>query len=534
MHMKQQLPKKNLLPLALAAGCALSAAAVVAEETRPPNIVFIMADDLGWMDTGAYGSSFYQTPNIDRLAERGMRFTNAYSASPLCSPTRASLLTGLHPARVGITAPWGHVGNPNFEERIAAGAPPHIPELQVGSGGVNRLRHEYYTYAEALKDAGYRTAHFGKWHVGSAPFSPREQGFDIDIPHWFGPGPAGAFLAPWQWPANHEFDRGEPGEHIDDRITLEAIDFIKQHRDEPLLINMWPFLVHSPYDSKRDVKADKLENFIPRAIEMYQSGYPQHNAVMGGMVATFDKNVGRLLDAIDDLGLTDNTIIIFYSDNGGVTRPPRESYNHPEPAGTITSNYPLREGKGSVYEGGVRVPLIVSWPGVTEPGSVSDVLVVSPDFYPTFLEMTGVEAYPGLAFDGRSFVPALHGEDYDYGPLFIHFPHGSQRAWEGFQPATTVRMGDWKLLRFFADTRDQSDRLELYNLRDDIGESRNLVAEHPQKALELNALIDGFLSDTGAAVPRPNPNFSPEAAEAHFGDDWRNAARKQNPESLQQ
>jgi len=523
--MKQQLPKNKLLPLALAAGCALSAAAVVAEETRPPNIVFIMADDLGWMDTGVYGSSFYQTPNIDRLAERGMRFTEAYSANPLCSPTRSSILSGNYPTRVGMTGPWAHHGTAIFDHIMPAAAHPSDPFIQqagpAGSGGGTRMDLPFYTYAEALKDAGYRTAHFGKWHVGPYPYSAREQGFDVDLPEWHGPGPAGAFIAPWAW---RHWDAGEPGEHIEDRMAKEAIRFMQDNREGPFLINYWAFSVHSPYDSKRDVKAEKLDHFIPRAIEMAGANYPQHNAVMGGMVATFDKNVGRLMDALDDLGISDNTIIILFSDNGGVIAEPRESYNHPEPVGPITSNHPLRSGKASIYEGGVRVPFIVSWPGVTEPNSVSDQLTMSMDLYPTMLEMAGVEMFPGLPMDGVSLVPALKGEPFDRGPLFVHFPHGG-KLWEGFQPSTSVREGDWKLIRFYHDTADQSHRLELYNLREDIGETNNLAAQQPDKLAHLSRLIDDWLIETEATVPRANPNFSPAAAESRWGDDWRNPMR---------
>lgn len=516
---------KLLLPLALNVGLALTSAFASAATPERPNILFIMADDLGWMDTGVYGSRFYETPHIDRLAGRGMRFTNAYSANPLCSPTRASILSGVYPTRVGLTGPWAHHGTAIFEHILPGTAHPTHPFTQqagpAGDGGGTRMDIPYYTYAEALKDAGYRTAHFGKWHVGPHPYGAKEQGFDVDIPEWHGPGPAGAYLAPWAW---RHWDRGEPGEHIEDRMAQEAIQFMTENKEGPFLVNYWAFSVHSPYDSERDVKPEKLQKYIPLAEQMHEENYPQHNAVMGGMVATFDHNVGRLLDALDELGIRENTIVVFFSDNGGVIAEPRATYNHPEPVGQMTSNHPLRSGKASIYEGGVRVPLIIDWPGVTEPGAVSDQMTMSMDLYPTLLEMAGVDMFPGLPVDGVSLVPALRGQPFERGPLFVHFPHGGKR-WEGFQPSTSVREDDWKLIRFYHDTADQGHRIELYNLREDIGENNNLAAERPAKVAYLDRLIDDWLIETEATVPQANPNFDPAAAEERWGDDWRNPMR---------
>lgn len=482
-----------------------------------PNILFIMADDLGWMDTSVYGSRFYETPSIDRLATEGMRFTDAYSASPLCAPTRASVATGLSPARIGITAPQTHLPEVNFVQDLRN--PPPEYGYQVNSS-VTRFHHFYYTLAEAFADLGYATAHFGKWHLGMTPYSPLEQGYAVDIPHWHGSGPSGSYLAPWGWPATL-YDKGKPGEHIDDRLAEETIRFMRRHQDKPFFIQYWPFSVHSPYHAEKDVKAEQLEKYIPLAREKHAEGYPQHNAVMGGMVETMDQTIGRVLDELDALGLRDSTIVVLYSDNGGVIVPPRESYLHPEPVGPITSNHPLRSGKGSVYEGGVRVPLIVRWPGVTEPGSVSDSIVSSNDFFPTFLEMVGAEAPPGLRFDGRSFVPSLRGEADPRPDFHVHFPHGI-KDWEGFQPATTLRRGDWKLIRFYADGPGQEDRLELYNLCEDVGERNNLAARHPEATLELNRALEDFLRESGASVPGPNPRFDPAVARERWADgEWR-------------
>lgn len=524
----RQLALPLLAAAAFSGGCqtvtGAAPSAIPSQADQPPNIVFIMADDLGWMDTGVYGSTFYETPNIDRLAERGVRFTNAYSANPLCSPTRASILTGLYPARVGLTGPWAHAGEVSFNQVLARSAPAHVAALEAAGpaagGGGTRVHTMYYTYAEALKDAGYATGHFGKWHAGPEPYSPLEQGFDVDKPHWHGPGPAGSYLAPWAWP-ERLYDKGRPGEHIEDRMADEAVAFLRENADGPFLLNYWAFSVHSPYHARKDVHPDILEKYIAKI----DPDNHQHNAVMGAMVETFDANVGRLVDELDALGVRENTIVIFFSDNGGVNQPPRDIYEQPEPTGTMTSNHPLREGKASVYEGGVRVPMIVDWPGVTAPGTVSDALTMSQDLYPTMLEMAGVELVPGLPLDGQSIVPALRGGELPGRPLFVHFPHGNQKAWPGFQPATTVRDGDWKLIRFYCDTTDQSDRLELYNLADDIGEENNVASLHPGRVASMNAMIDGFLEETGALVPVPNPNFDPVVADEKYGDSWRNPNR---------
>jgi len=480
---------------AAVAGLVVMAAGAFAQAARPapPNVVFILADDLGWSDTTLYGTTkFYETPNIDRLAQRGMTFANAYAANPLCSPTRASILTGLYPGRIGITTACGHVPEVQLEARLVAKAQPYQKALQVSSA--TRLKTEYYTLAEAFRDAGYATGHFGKWHLGAEPFSPLQQGFAVDVPHWSGPGPAGCYVAPWHFPQSLHFV-GQPGEHLEDRMCQEAIKFLKENRGRPFFLNYWAFSVHAPFDAKKDWIAKYRAKADPND--------EQRCPTYGAMVQSLDENVGRLLDTLDELKLTDNTIIVFFSDNGG------NRYDRVDGI-PVTSNAPLRDGKASNYEGGTRVPCVVVWPGKVKPGSRSDAFLSSVDWYPTLLEMTGVQPKQKVKFDGVSQAPALLGAGMPRDTLLTYFPHYVQVT--GARPATSVRRGDWKLIRFFCDNPDQSDRFELYNLKDDCGETKNRAAEKPELVKELNSLIDDFHKDTGALIPAKNPAFDPTVA----------------------
>jgi len=461
---------------------------------RRPNIIFILADDLGWRDTSLYGSSFCQTPNIDSLARRGMMFTNAYAANPLCSPTRASIMTGLYPARIGITSPACHLKDVVFVQSLQEKASPARKVLAANS--VTRLKQEYFTLAEALKQAGYTTGHFGKWHLGHEPYDPLHHGFDADKPHWPGPGPAGSYLAPWRFGPQQTVDQGQPGEHIEDRMATEAIEFIKSNKDRPFFVNYWAFSVHAPHIAKPEL----VEAYKTRA----DADNPQHHPVYGAMVQSLDENVGLLIKTIDELGLADNTIIIFFSDNGGIHWPSKQCY----PDLPVTSNSPLKGGKATIYEGGTREPCIIIWPGVVQPGSKSDEIISSIDFYPTILEMLDLKPQPGQEFDGISIVPALKARSLARDTIFCHFPHGAGIR-PGFQPATSVRQGDWKLIRFYCDNDDQTDRFELYNLKNDIGETKDLADEYPLRVRLLSALINEFLRNTGAIVPKPNPNYRP-------------------------
>jgi len=467
-----------LLLLLLACACSQPAAG------RRPNVVFILADDLGWRDTGVYGSAFFETRHIDALARRGMRFTDAYAASPVCSPTRASLLTGLHPARLGMTRPQAHVAREILEASLRDRGSEREPALQAES--VTRLKLEYVTLAEAFRAAGYRTAHFGKWHLGPEPYDPLHQGFDVDLPHTPAEGPTGGYLGPWAfWPA-----RGGEGEHIEERMAEEAKQFMRENRDRPFFVNYWAFSVHAPVGGRASLIAKYRAKADPES--------PQRNPVMGAMVESLDDAVGTLTRALDELGIADETIVVFFSDNGGMVH--LESEGSP-----VTSNLPLRSGKSSIYEGGVKVPLIVVWPGVIRPGSTSGELVQSIDLVPTLLAMTGVEAPAEQRFDGVSIVPALEGGRLDREAIFVHHPHYGAPA--AHKPSTSVRKGDWKLIRFYADGPGQADRFELYDLRADSGERNDLAAARPDQVAALAPLIDRFLEQTGAVVPKPNPAY---------------------------
>ncbi len=485
-----------------------AAAAIAAHGAAPParpNLVFILADDLGWSDTTFNApNAFYETPHIQRLARRGMRFTQAYAANPLCSPTRASILTGLYPARIGITAPVCHLPQVILEKATVKAAAPTARALVAQS--ITRLDTSYFTLAEALQGEGYATGHFGKWHLGPAPYSPLQQGFDVDFPHWPGPGPAGSYVAPWKFPAALNV-ASQPGEHIEDRVASEAIAFIKANRARPFYVNYWAFSVHAPYDAKPAL----IEKYRAKAARL-PPGSAQRNPVYAAMVQSLDDNVGRLLDTLDELQLTEQTIIVFFSDNGGVhwlAGTPEASLAAGITDIPITSNAPLRGGKATTYEGGTREPCIVAWPGLTRPGSASTAIIQSVDFFPTLADVLRLKLPDTQKFDGRSFAPALRGAAHDRGPTFCHFPHTTPAS--GGLASTWVRVGDWKLIRFYCLADDQSDVLELYNLKDDLGETKNLAAQQPAKAAELNALITDFLRDTAAVVPVRNPAYDPKA-----------------------
>ena len=471
-----------------------------------PNILLILADDLGAHDVGCFGSTFHETPNIDRLAARGVKFTQAYAASPLCSPTRSSILAGVYPARSGITAPVCHLPQIQMEKKLAVG---NANTRALNADSVTRLKSEYFTLAESLHEAGYATAHFGKWHLGhnlpqnpNDHYEPKDQGFDFDFPHApTAAGPGGGYLAPWKFIKDPAIT-GKPGEHIEDRMSSEAAKYIRENKDKPFFVNYWAYSVHSPWNAR----ADYIEHFKKSA----DAKNPQHNPLYAAMVRSLDDGVGNLLKALDDAGVADNTIIVFFSDNGGWAYPPKTT----DPEGfadmPATSNLPQRSGKASLYDGGTREPCIIVWPGKVKPGTVNDALIQSTDFYPTLLAMCGLKPHADVKLDGFDQSRTLLGEPSPRDRVFCHFPHGSTNqavAIPGFLPGTYVRKGDWKLLRFYADNEDGSDRFELYHLKHDEGESKNLAAEKPDIVRELNALISDFLKDTDAVVPVRNPSY---------------------------
>jgi arylsulfatase A-like enzyme len=475
----------------------LCSAFVQATELHKPNVIVILADDLGWADTTLYRkTSLYETPNIERLAARGMTFTNAYAASPICSPTRASIMTGQNPARHGITSPAAHLAEVRFAPNASENGPPHQKCTNVKSA--TRLDPSLPTLGTILKDEGYSTAHFGKWHLGREPHSPLELGFDVDIPHWHGPGTAGGYLAPWNYPNLKE---KTPGEHIEDRMAEEAIAWLKRRdRTKPFFMNYWQFSVHAPFGAKPEL--------IDRYRKKIKRGEAQQSPTYAAMVHSLDDAVGTLLDALDAEGIAGETVVVFYSDNGGNIHC---GLNETDASGenyitAITSNHPLRGGKGGVHDGGIRVPAVVVWPGVTKPGSRSDVRIQSTDLYPTILRMLNVKRPKDHLIDGVDFAKALRGEEMDRGPMFTYAPgHGNTPHW--LPPSMAVHHGDWKLIRIFHYGEDENHDYRLYNLREDIGEDNNLAVDHPEKVKAMDRLIEEYIAEAEVVVPLPNPNF---------------------------
>lgn len=470
-----------LVPLLVAGAAHVHAAQ---PSPAPRNVLFILVDDLGYMDIGANNPwTFYETPHIDGLARNGMRFTSGYAACPVCSPTRASLLTGRYPTRTGVTD-WIGAAQPAQWNRPTALLPaPYRDRLELAE----------VTLAEAFREAGYRTFFAGKWHLGPEGHWPEDQGFEINRGGTDRGGPYGGnrYFSPY---GNPRLSDGPPGEHLCDRLATETVRFIEANRDRPFFAYLSFYSVHTPLMAREDLKAKYEEKRRRLGLEARwgqererQVRLVQEHAVYAGMVEAMDQAVGKVLDALDALGLADRTIVVFTSDNGGLAT----SEGHP------TSNLPLRAGKGWLYEGGIREALIVRAPGVTRAGSVCNTPVTSPDFYPTLLELTGLPSKPAQHCDGVSFVPLLRGKALKRRSLFWHYPHyGNQ----GGAPSGAVRHGDWKLIEWYED-----GRLELFNLRRDVGEQTNVAAQHPGKVKDLEARLATWRRDTGAVFPTPNP-----------------------------
>lgn len=465
------------------------------QETIPrPNFVFFLVDDLGWSDLGCFGSAFYETPNCDRLAAEGVKFTNAYAACPVCSPTRASIMAGKYPARMATTDWFGapqpdSVGNHWTKDKPLLPAPYE-----------EQLALDEVTLAEALKEGGYRTLFAGKWHLGGDGFFPEDQGFEINKGGHHRGSPPGGYFAPY---TNPKLEDGPAGEHLPDRLASETVEFIETHREGPFFAYLSFYSVHTPLQARDDLKskyAEKARAIEPDALRWGQEGERevrliQDHPVYSGMVEAMDAAVGKVLDALDRLELVGNTIVVFMSDNGGLST----SEGHP------TSNLPLRAGKGWLYEGGIREPMLIKWPGVARPGTACDVPVISTDFYPTLLEMAGLPWRSEQHVDGVSLVPLLmqQGSPRDRA-LYWHYPHyGNQ----GGSPGAAIRQGDWKLIEFFED-----GRVELYNLREDLGEQNNLAETMPEKAQELANKLHSWQKAVGARFPSPNPAHKAETA----------------------
>ncbi len=438
-----------------------------AEAAQKLNVVLILADDLGWTDLKCYGSDLYQTPNLDKLAKDGMKFTQHYSACTVCSPTRAAILTGQYPARLQVTD-W------------IPGLPPENPKLLVPDW-TKYLSHAEPNIAKSFKAAGYTTASIGKWHLGDEQYYPETQGFDVNIAGTDKPAPP-TYFAPWKITNLVE---GAKGDYLTDRIGDEAVKFIEQNKTKPFFLYLPHFGVHTPIQGR----ADLVEKY--RAVK--RGGLVHSNAVYAAMVESVDATVGQIRQKLDELKLADNTIVIFTSDNGG--RVP------------TTSNHPLRVGKGSCYEGGTRVPFIIYWPGVTKPGSVSDAPVISMDYYPTLMDICGLKTSPKS--DGVSLVPILRGNGaVKRNELFWHYPHYQHYQLGGTTPYGAIRQGDFKLIEFFDDMR-----VELYNLKDDIGEQKDLAKLMPDKTNQLRDRLHAWRKEVGAQMPTVNPAYDPNRPE---------------------
>lgn len=463
--------------IALTMFLAFSAELSAGEAKSRPNIVFILVDDMGWTDAHCLGSAFYHTPNIDRLAKLGTRFTSGYAAGPVCSPTRASILSGKYPARTKNTDWFG--GGARKGRLLPAPYDNFLPLDEV-------------TLAELLRRAGYRTAHIGKWHLGGKGHEPERYGFDVAIAGTERGSPA-SYFSPYK---NPRLKDGPAGEELTDRLTSEGLKFIEDNKDRPFFLYLNHFTVHTPLQAKKDLiekykaKAAKLGEREPFAMDGTTKVRQIHDhAVYAAMVETLDISVGRILDKLRELGLDENTIVIFTSDNGGLATS----------EGWPTSNLPLRMGKGWLYEGGVRVPWIVACPGRWPGGRTTDHPVCSIDFLPTLLEATG-GGRAKKQVDGASFAPLLEGKArMPERNLYWHYPHYSNQFGT---PSGSVRSGDLVLIEFFED-----GRLELYDLKKDIGQKKDLAKGMAERTREMHRLLVDWRREVGAVMPKENPDW---------------------------
>jgi arylsulfatase A-like enzyme len=450
----------------MAFGSSLAPASISAAEK--PNVILILADDLGWTDLACYGSDLHETPNLDRLAADGMKFTQAYSACTVCSPTRASLLTGKYPARLHVTD-W-------IAGLVPANPKVHPPEW------TKHLPLEETTLAEAFKAAGYATASIDKWHLGGEPYHPEKQGFDLNLAGTEAPSPK-SYFAPYSIATLPD---GPPGEYLTDRIGNEAVRFIEEHRAEPFFLYFPHFAVHLPVQAPEELTA-KYRGKLAQAGKETNHKNPAYAA----MLDRLDHTVGQVRAKLAELKLDKRTIVIFTSDNGG--RIP------------TTSNVPLRDGKASCHEGGTRVPLLVHWPGVTRAGSTCEAPAITPDLYPTILAMAGLAVPAAQQPDGVSLVPLLKQTGaLERDALYWHYPHYQLYQLGGTTPYGAIRAGNWKFIEYYDGTPS-----ELFDLASDLAEERNLAAKEPARAAELAARLAQWRSEVGAQMPRPNPNYDP-------------------------
>lgn len=453
---------------------------------KKQNVVFILVDDLGWSDLQCYGSDFYETPYIDAFAKTAVSFTDAYAASPLCSPTRASILTGLEPGRLRLTTPACHSPKVSLEPKETHTANPHFKATITQT--CTRLSNSYTTIGDVFKHLGYQTAFMGKWHLGRLPYVPDNQGFDTVIGGREHPGPPGGFFAPWSC---NTLPPVPAGAHICDVLTDEAVKYVTEHKEDPFMLCLWYYDVHAPFQAKKEL----TEKYAAKLTD----DHVQRSALMAGMVETLDTNVGRFLAQLTELGLDENTIVVLTSDNGG------NMYNCPR-GQVATNNYPLRAGKGNNYEGGVRVPLIVRAPGVTEANTVSHVVTSTVDHYVSLLELVGVDVPTTLQTDGYSYVPALKGEEYDRAPVYSAFCHRVPKT--GNLPNISMRDKEWKLYRMYFDGPNETHRYELYNLAEDISETNNLAGEKPEIVESMVKMLDDHIEEAGYLESQLNKRYA--------------------------
>ena len=489
MHCNNQLGRtirRQRLMLLTGTLLVLTLASPLAAETKdttsqPLNIVFLLVDDLGWTDFGCFGSDLYKTPNIDRLAARGLRFTNGYAACTVCSPTRAAAMTGMYPGRLHVT------------DFITGGNRP-FAKLRIPDW-TQRLEHHHTSIAEVFQAAKYRTIHIGKWHLmprGTPEMNdylPQRHGFDVNIGgnQWGAPGSYFFPYASRRRTIGKLPPGGKQGDYLTDQLTDEALKQLDQHHEKPFFLYFPYYNVHTPLQGKADLVAHYKARVRPTM--------KHQHAVYASMIHSVDESVGRIVQKLESLKIAQRTLIVLTGDNGGLDR-----------GGKPTDNAPLRAGKGSAYEGGVRVPLIVYWPGVTPVGQVSHEPVITCDFYPTFLEASGLSgnATHNKHVDGVSLVPLLKDpqQPLKREALYWHYPHYHSGS---ATPHSAVRAGNWKLIEFFED-----NHVELYNLKDDIGETQDLAKEQPQRAQQLKAQLHQWRRDVGAQRPTPNPNYDPK------------------------
>ncbi len=452
---------------------------------KPTNFLFFLVDDLGWADIGCFGSTFHETPNIDALAASGMRFTQAYAAGSVCSPTRASILTGRHPVRLNITD-W-------------------IPGQQ--NRDVNRLLHPEdlhelplaeVTLAEVLKSHDYQTFFAGKWHLGDEGHWPTDQGFDVNIGGNSKGSPPGGYYAPW---TNPTLKSKTDGEYVTERLTSESVQFLNQrNQEQPFLLYLSYYNVHTPIQAYKpriqhfEEKANRSfkEPRIPLQEHEGHTRTRQDNPAFASMVSAVDRSVGTILKELDKLNLSDQTVVVFFSDNGGLSTLSRG----PGP----TSNSPLRAGKGWLYEGGIREPTIIRAPGVTAPGSTCQSPIMSTDFFPTFLELANLPQKPDLHLDGRSLAPLLHGETMPPRTHYWHYPHYHGSGWK---PGAAILDKGWKLIEFY-----HYDKVELYHIDDDLSEKQNLAESRPDKTRQLRRKLRQWQLKMNAQMPTKNPNYT--------------------------